>query len=195
MRSGIVSALRFAGLLLATVGCCVSASADADTESRLREALRATTEQLRQTEAENASLKAKQSIQPAPASTTETGHPAVGAYKQTIAELRRRLSNSEAEAAKSKAAYAEIVAAQTKKNAEQAKLEVLTKADKERGEVCRAKNQKLIAIANEILDRYQNVGFAGVLSAKEPFVGSKRVELQNEAQDYLDKLRDNEVRP
>jgi len=45
------------------------------------------------------------------------------------------------------------------------------------------------------LQRYHGLGVDDVIGAWEPFVGTKRVELQNLAQDYGDKISDNKAEP
>ncbi len=50
-------------------------------------------------------------------------------------------------------------------------------------------------IGNDLLQRYQNIGLRDAIGAKEPFVGTTRVELQNLAQDYGDKISDNKAGP
>jgi len=51
-----------------------------------------------------------------------------------------------------------------------------------------AKNLVLYTTANEILTRYENFSLGDALAAKEPFVGLTRVKLQEQVQDYKDKL-------
>jgi|SRR5450432_3010583 chromosome segregation ATPase len=57
-----------------------------------------------------------------------------------------------------------------------------------------SKNLALFLVGNEILTRYQEFGLGTALSAKEPFVGSTRVRLENLVQDYQDKLSDQRAR-
>lgn len=57
------------------------------------------------------------------------------------------------------------------------------------------KNVALIELSNEILSRYKEFSLGEALKAKEPFVGSTRVKLENFAQDYKDKIRDQRANP
>jgi len=54
---------------------------------------------------------------------------------------------------------------------------------------CQAKNTRLIAFAEDLLGAYKKVGFGQVVAAKEPFLGFKRVQLENIAQDREDAVR------
>lgn len=53
----------------------------------------------------------------------------------------------------------------------------------------RERNAELYATAQEILQRYSDVGFLEVAGRREPFVQSMRVRLENQKQDYEDRLR------
>jgi chromosome segregation ATPase len=50
------------------------------------------------------------------------------------------------------------------------------------------KNREMYRLAVEILDRYKSFGLGTALAAREPFVGSMRVKLENYLQDYGNKL-------
>jgi len=56
-----------------------------------------------------------------------------------------------------------------------------------------AKNLQLFKLGNEILDRYERFNFGDALSAKEPFIGTSRVKLENWVQDYKNKMLDQAV--
>jgi len=170
----------------------IRAGADDATEARLRDALRTTTEQLHRLEAENAALQAKPRAATAAPVVSEK---ASAASSRAIADLKRRLAAAEQDAAKTKAAFGEAVAAAQKKDADSAKTVADLTADKDRFAACKVKNEALLKIGFELLDRYKNAGFGDALGRKEPFTGIKRVELQNIAQDTGDKLRDNTVKP
>ncbi|HSZ74298.1 MAG TPA: hypothetical protein VK779_05715, partial [Rhizomicrobium sp.] len=60
---------------------------------------------------------------------------------------------------------------------------------------CEAKNDKLLAVGKEILDAYSKFSFNDAVFANEPFIGERRVELENLAQDYGDKLYDGKFDP
>jgi hypothetical protein len=52
-------------------------------------------------------------------------------------------------------------------------------------------NLELFKTGNEILDRYAAFSLGDALAAKEPFTGLARVKLQEQVQDYKDKLLDH----
>jgi hypothetical protein len=167
----------------------VQAGADDATEARLREALRTTTEQLHRLEADNAALQAKQSSVKAPTADGKADN------SRAVRDLKRRLAAAEQDAATAKAAQVEAVAAAQKKEAENAQTIAGLTADKDRFAACRSKNEALLKIGYELLDRYENAGIGEMLGRKEPFTGIKRVALQNIEQETRDQLRGNTVKP
>lgn len=189
MKRAAITAMACLPLIAAIA---VRAGADDATEVRLRDALRTTTEQLHRLEAENAELQSKRSAPPvAPVASEKVS----AGSSRTIADLKRRLTAAEQDAAKAKAAYAEAISAAQKKDADNVTAMAGLTADKDKFAACQVKNEALLKIAGEILARYEDVGFGEVLGRKEPFTGNKRVELQTIEQDMRDKLRDNTVKP
>jgi chromosome segregation ATPase len=57
--------------------------------------------------------------------------------------------------------------------------------------VCVDRNQKLIALNTEVLNRFEDLGFWSAVAKREPFTRLKRVELENLADGYRDTARDN----
>jgi hypothetical protein len=55
------------------------------------------------------------------------------------------------------------------------------------------KNLTLYQTALEILDRYEKFSLGDALKAREPFTGIARVKLQNQVQEYQDKLASGRV--
>ena len=55
------------------------------------------------------------------------------------------------------------------------------------------KNLTLYQTASEILNRYEKFSLGEALSAKEPFIGLSRVKLQEQVQDYQDKLQSQKL--
>jgi hypothetical protein len=53
---------------------------------------------------------------------------------------------------------------------------------------CRTQNASLYGLGVDLLGRYENKGFAEVFGAKEPFVQTARVTLENTKSQYEDKL-------
>jgi chromosome segregation ATPase len=192
---------------------------DADTETRLRDALRSATTQLRDLQDDQAQLQAKlaesqkqnealqQQVQqlqqagPKPAAEQPNDAAAKAAeadhanYEQAVAEFNRRLSDQndtisklEATLEKWKGAYDQAANVARAKEAERAKLAAAAQQLNTRATTCETKNDALFKVANEILDRFAKVGFGDVLASREPFIGFKRVELENIVQNYQDKV-------
>ena len=72
----------------------------------------------------------------------------------------------------------------------------LQQTERERGElqqqldVCTQRNVALYGVGMEVLDRYESKGFWSVMKQKEPFTQLKRVEIENLAEDYRQRLDD-----
>ncbi len=57
------------------------------------------------------------------------------------------------------------------------------------------RNAEMYRIGSEILDRYAKFGLGTALTAREPFVGTTRVKLENLIQDFSDNLADAKIKP
>lgn len=203
------------GLLLAS-----TAQAQTDLESKLRDALRSATAQVRSLEDEKAALLAKQGQLESELKSLKTqgsaGASNAGlasqyervfaereqAYKAAVDEFNSRLQEEhdqalrmQESAQKWKTAYDEVVAVARAKEGERAALTQQMAAASARIERCQAQNKALFALSSEILERYRNVGVTDVLASREPFLGLKRVELENLMQDDEDRLLDNRFDP
>jgi chromosome segregation ATPase len=193
--------LIFAILLLS-----LAARADGASEARLREALRAATGQLHALEDEQAGWKAKEAQ-----------------YKKDLDELRAQLSAAQATPKRDDGARLSRLNEKLAQESEaRAKLteslvrceksladsgDEARKAEAERvktaGQIdgltsraasCEAKNTKLYGVGKSIIDWLNKAGPGTALAAREPFLGLKRVELENAAQDYEDKLLEQRIR-
>jgi hypothetical protein len=176
-------------------------AADSATETRLREALRTVTSQLRELEDQRARWQATEAAQKKELEALKAQLAAApkvapvdrGAGK---AELRECLV-AQAEGAKSAAALQDAVkqceasrASETgQSRADQDQARATAAAATGKLQACQAKNTKLLALTREILARLQQSG------AGEPFLGFRRVELENFAQDVEDKLLEVQVKP
>lgn len=56
------------------------------------------------------------------------------------------------------------------------------------------KNAEMYRLGNEVLDRYAQFGLGTAISAREPFVGITKVKFQNLVQDYQNKLADQTIK-
>jgi hypothetical protein len=203
------------------LSCGTAVAQTSDTEARLREALRGSISQVRALEDERALLQAKQTesdkqiqalraqvealveqaeqTSKSPVKTSDDKasraeyEEVVGAYKQRLAAQEEALAKVNEMLGKWKTAYDEAANLARAKEAERVKLTTESQAFAQRATACEAKNVELFKVGSEILTRYANVDFSDVMAAREPFLGFKRVELQNLIQDYQDKLLESKA--
>lgn len=113
----------------------------------------------------------------------------------TLDAKQKELDDTKDSLAKWKAAYEQIQTAAQKSEAERAKLASESIILKRKVEDRERKNFELYKTANEVLTRYEKFGLGEALTAKEPFTGITRVKLENQVQDYQDKIADQRVKP
>jgi DNA repair exonuclease SbcCD ATPase subunit len=189
-----------------------AAFADATTETQLRAALQAATTQIAQLEDQVANLQASQAPDVAMiealkaqvqtlnkngggGSTAES--PADKKKSDAaLAALTRQLEARDTLLAKTQGQYQAAngeVASRTATNLQlTGQVSTLTK----QLNTCDTKNAALYKISNQILDAYsQKDDVFGTIANREPFIGFKRVQLQNIVQDDQDSLFDNQVNP
>jgi hypothetical protein len=187
----------------------------AQAEARMREALRATTLQLREAQNQVVSLQAeKAQLEAEKAELTAKGEALnkqidkliteskadKAAADKAIAGLNKKVDDRDARITKLndvlekwKAAYNQAVIFGKGKEYERAKLEV-EKTNLERLVADReSRNLELFKVGSEILKRYENFSLGEALTAREPFVGTTRVKMQGLVQDYADKLDDQKL--
>ncbi len=202
-------------LLGVTLSAFARAAEEPDPSIKLREQLRAVTLQLRtaQTESANAqaiTAAAEQKSKDLAGKITELEKRNTALIKQntteqaaateSIATLEKKAADREKNLAlhkealeKWKTGYEKATASASATEQERAKLAAeltatkLTLADRER------KNIALFNTANEILDRYENYSLGKALGAREPFIGTTRVKVENLVQGYKDKILDNRI--
>jgi hypothetical protein len=182
-------------------------------EAKLRESLRGAMLQLRNVEAERARLDAEllalkvqseRQIKDLGAKLEEALRRAdedKALADKKAAELEQKLAAEQARTAafaasleKWKASYHQIADIARAKETE--RLRLLDKsirlehtvADRER------RNLELYKTGKEILDRYENFAFGRAFAAREPFTGLAKVKLEEQVQDYKDKLEDGMTR-
>jgi chromosome segregation ATPase len=176
------------------------ARADSAAETRLREALRAATTQLRTLEDERVRWQASESSMKAEIESLRrqlaAARNAPRPSGQSLAGLQRRAAESEDAAARLKeslqrceAALREAGAAREEERAraasEASALEKKLAASDERG-------RRLYQVAMEILQWANHIDLEAV---NDPLLGLKRVEVENAAQDYEDRLREARHKP
>jgi len=182
----------------------------ASAETRLREMLRTTILQLRAAETERAALQAAQTESAAKekalteqvealtkqsAADKDAADKAITDLKAKVADQDTQITQLKDALEKWKEGYAKAVDIANAKEADRAKLAsqviLLDRKVTDR----ETKNAELFRIGNEILRRYERFGIGDALAAREPFVGITRVKLENQVQDYQDKLLDEKIKP
>jgi len=152
-------------------------------------------------ERKNADLTAKTTeLEKSFATLTKRSNADKTADDETIAKLNAKIAAKDkligeytAALDKWKAGYQKAAEVARSKEDERAKLAAgiivhqRTIADRER------KNIALFNTAIEILDRFQNYALGTALAAREPFIGTTRVKVENLVQGYKDKILDNRI--
>jgi chromosome segregation ATPase len=200
--------------LALTMRTAIAADEESDPQAKLRDALRNAISQVRGLEDERAALQAKQAesdqaIAALKAQVDTLSKQVAGPDTVKKADFDRMQADDAAKLAaqaqaqaklnetleKWKAADKEAVDAAKAKETERALAAGERQLFLKRATICEAKNAQLFAIGTELLNRLKSIGVGDVVGKLEPFVGAKRVELQNLAQDYQDKLLDQKVTP
>lgn len=209
---------KFIRRLLPVLALTIAAShaaPEADPAAKLKETLRSTMLQLRKAQTDNANLQATQAAAEARskeleakiAEMTKAGEALVkknnadkAAAEDSIAKLNNRVAERDQRIVeftqaleKWKEGYQKAAEVARTKEDQRAKLasEVVdlkrTVADRE------AKNIALFNTSNEILDRFENYAMGKAITAREPFIGTTRVKVENLVQGYKDKIVDNRI--
>ena len=176
-----------------------AAYADAATAAALRAALQASTTQIATLEDQVANLQASQAPNVAMIEALRAQIKAGGGASESPAAkakndaalkaLTRQVTTLNAGLGKSQTAY-------QAEAAENAALKAQLATTNTSLSSCTAKNAQLFAIGNQILDAYSHKDdVLGAFANHEPFIGFKRVQLQNIVQDDQDKLYNNQINP
>ena len=179
-------------------------------EERLRGMLRSTMLQLRDAQNQVATLqnaqdesdKQKKALSDRLDELTKQAAADKEAATKTIADLNTKVTDQDTSITqlkdaldKWKEAYTKAVALANTKEAQRAKFESQAILLQRRVENDEAKNLALYKLGKEVLDRYEKFGLGTAITAREPFVGTTKVKLENLVQDYSDKLLDQTVKP
>ena len=180
------------------------------TETKLRDALRATMLQLRQVQNDNATLQAAQAasdqqnqalqakvdaqgkqisaLVKEAAETKADTDKQIEALTATNADQAKQLSEYLDALTRWKAAYLQAAGIAREKEAERAASasQVIVLQRQVDGE--KDKNIQLYKLGSEVLTRYEKFSLGDAITAKEPFVGVTRVKLENLVQEYEDKM-------
>ena len=188
-------------LLVIALSVSLLSTATAADDARLKQMLQTLTGRLRAAETErNNLLSEKAQLE----QEKKTLSAKVDSLNKQAAEDKARLDTLEAREkeldetkeslTKWKAAYEQIQTAAQKSEAERNKFASEAIVLKRKVEDRERKNLELFKTANEVLTRYEKFGLGEALAAKEPFTGITRVKLENQVQDYQDKIADNRVK-
>jgi chromosome segregation ATPase len=194
--------LQFLIIFALTVATATAASADQETD-RLREALRSATAQSRQMADQNAALQAKLTAAEQERDRLRKQNDVYRAqikdldqsYRQAVKDFNDRIAARDDALEKWKSAYSEAATVARAKDADRTKFEAEAKDLMSRNKACSAKNTQLVKVGQDIVTQYEAMNpFEKVLD-HDPVFGLKRVEHQNAAQDFRDKILDQKVTP
>lgn len=205
---------KFVRLAMLSAGLAAAgqhaANADATTEAQLRAALQSATSQIAALEDQVANLQASQAPEVATIEAlraqlqTLQGAGNGGGGVESSAEkakndaeltaLRRQLSARNAALAQSRSDYETAQDAANNAAAQNSALKAQLTAVNAGLASCKTKNTQLVDLSNQILAAYSHKDeLFGTIADREPFIGFKRVQLQNIVQDDQNKIDDNQM--
>jgi chromosome segregation ATPase len=200
--------IRSAALLLCVAVSTLrpaAALAESPTEARLRDALRTTTAQLRAADDDRARLQASEAALKNELESLRGKVAAAnggGTSPRELRDLKAKLAEATGKVEEQTEANRQLTGtlAQCQGAAQDATrdrddLHGAIKSLEERLEAAEAKNARMYGVGKEIIEWLSRKGFGSALAAREPFLGLKRVQLENAAQDYEDKLLDQRIKP
>ncbi|TCU76720.1 hypothetical protein EDE08_102258 [Bradyrhizobium sp. R2.2-H] len=187
-------------LLVAVAGTAAHADQESD---RLREALRSATAQARTAEDQRAAVQAKLTAAEQERDRLRKQNEAYRAqvkeaeqaYRQAVKDFNERIAERDDSLEKWKAAYGEAASVARTKDAERAKFEGEATTWKASAKACEAKNVTLVKIADDVVKQYERMDPLEKVLDRDPVFGLKRVEHQNAAQDFRDKIIEQKAKP
>ena len=202
-------------LLILSASLSAQAAPEVDPSQKLREQLKATILQLRTAQTQAANLQASQAAAEAKSKELEaqiakltkqneavikeankdkaSAEESIATLNDKLADRDKRIVQFTEALEKWKSGYQKAAEVARTKEDERAKLAseaiVLKRsiADRE------SKNIALFNTSNEILDRFENYALGKALAAREPFINSTRVKVENLVQGYKDKIVENRI--
>lgn len=207
--------LKLFPLLILSATLSVQAAPEVDPSQKLREQLKATMLQLRTAQTQAANLQATQAAAEAKAKELEaqiaklnkqnetvvkqanndkaSAEESIATLNDKLADREKRIAQFNEALEKWKAGYqkaAEVARTKEDERAQLASEAIVLKrtiADRE------SKNIALFNTSNEILDRFENYALGKALAAREPFINTTRVKVENLVQGYKDKIVENRI--
>jgi uncharacterized coiled-coil protein SlyX len=206
---------RSVPLLILLFTLPLHAAEEVDPTLKLREQLRAVMLQLRTSQTDAANALAEKAIAEKKAedqavriteldkryaalvkqgnSDKAASEEAIAKLNNKVAEREKRIAQFEKALEEWKAGYQKAAAIARTKEDERATLASEVIVNKRSIADLQTKNIALFNTAHEILDRYENYALGKAISAREPFIGTTRVKIENQVQGYKDKILDNRL--
>lgn len=191
------------------------AEPEADPTAKLMDQLRSVTLQLRTAQTESANAKVAQTAAEQQVATAEKS---IKDLKAANERLTKKASDDKAAAEEAvttlnaklterdealvrynealekwKAGYEKAAAVAREKEEARAALASEGVTNKREIADLQRKNVSLFNVSNEILDRYEGYALGKAIAAKEPFIGTTRVKIENLVQGYKDRIVDNRI--
>jgi chromosome segregation ATPase len=190
----------------AALGPVPARSAEAQIDTRMREALRSATSQLHALEEERVrwqatdaeqkkeieSLKAQLAAVRSKARREQTLSPELTRRLDEQAEANQKLTSSLTQCQAAVRDAAELASANDEQRAQlTAQVSTLSR----RATACEEKNARLYQLTHEFAERVEKEGSDALLGAVEPLLGFKHVHMENLSQDFQDKILEQKVQP
>ncbi len=177
------------------------AQAPESLEQRLRAELRNTTQQLRDLQSRQARLEAArakaESQRDDALAQVETLQARLDDREGKLTAERRasqsRIAATQERAQQVRNAYDELLALAREKEAQRMTWEKQARERAAALRTCVERNEALFSAGREILDAYQNLGSGSLFRMRQPLAASARVEFENQAQAFGDRLYNNQV--
>ncbi|MGV2866879.1 DNA repair protein [Achromobacter sp. ESBL13] len=198
-----------AAVALCAAGLSVAGGARAESmEERLRAQLRSTTQQLQQLQSEQAQINAAKTaaetqrdaaqkelelLRAQLAKSRGQAEKLAGQQDAVAQAAQAQVAASQAQLGKFKGAYDELLTLSRAKEAERAALARTVALRDDDIKTCVARNRQMYEAGKEILNAYERISTGDILAIKQPFAGKARVQFEEQAQTYGDKLYDAQV--
>ncbi len=118
----------------------------------------------------------------------DAGGPQLAQYKAQADQAIQAKTQGEADLVAARAQIDRLTQQVRDDQAERERLSSQLTEARAGAEAAKAKNAQAIGVAREVLDAYSRVTVADVMGRREPFIGLKRVQIEQLEQDYGDRL-------
>jgi chromosome segregation ATPase len=186
--------VRFA-LPLVLLPALAGAASAQSSDDALRERLRQVTLQLRQVQDDQATLQAQKV---AAEHERDEARKQLAAAQAELAHTKHegnRVAAVQEDLARTRDALAQATTTAQQSASDRDKLQANAATTRTLLTACEAKNAELLKVGHEILDAYSRFDFGDALGANEPFLQLRRVELENQAQDFEDRVDNGRYDP